>query len=73
MTTSPSNTTTLQVTGMTCNRCVGHVEAALRAVPGVRTVKVDLASGQATLSHDALDLGAVIAAVDAAGYAVAPT
>ena len=64
--------TTLSITGMTCNRCVGHVETALRSVPGVRAVKVDLASGQATLTHDVLDLGAVIAAVEAAGYAVAP-
>ena len=70
---STATETTLSITGMTCNRCVGHVEAALRAVTGVRAVKVELAGGRATLTHDALDLGAVIAAVDAAGYAVAPS
>ena len=37
---------------MTCNGCVKHVDAALRGVPGVTAVQVDLAGGLAKVSHD---------------------
>ena len=59
---------------MTCNGCVKHVDAALREVPGVTAVEVDLANGRAKVVHDPAKSPAptLIAAVDAAGYAAAP-
>jgi Cu+-exporting ATPase len=43
--TSP--TIVLPIEGMTCGACVSRVEAALRSVPGVTDVAVDLAAGRA--------------------------
>jgi copper chaperone CopZ len=65
--------TTLRISGMTCNGCVKHVDAALREVPGVTAVEVDLAGGQAKIVHDAQKspVPALIAAVEAAGYSAA--
>jgi len=67
-------TTTLQITGMTCNGCVRHVDAALRGVPGVTAVEVELAGGQARVVHDPerSPVPGLIAAVAAAGYEAAP-
>ena len=62
--------TTLRVSGMTCNGCVKHVDAALREVPGVTAVQVDLAAGQAKVVHEAT-VPALIAAVTDAGYEAA--
>lgn len=61
-------TLTLGVSGMTCNGCVRHVAEALRAVPGVTAVAVDLAGGRATVTHQGADLAALTAAVVDAGY-----
>lgn len=40
---------TIKIEGMTCGHCIGSVEKALRAVPGVTDVAVDLASKTATV------------------------
>ncbi len=58
---------------MTCNRCVNHVDAALRGVPGVTAVEVDLAGGTAKVVHDPEQspLASLTAAVVDAGYAAA--
>ncbi|MFI7023036.1 heavy-metal-associated domain-containing protein [Micromonospora sp. NPDC049900] len=62
-------TTTYQVQGMTCGHCVSAVSAEVGALPGVADVRVDLASGQVTVtSEQPLDPAAVRAAVDEAGY-----
>ena len=56
---------------MTCNGCVKHVTTALREVPGVTAVEVDLATGCASVVHDENCSGpSLVAAVDAAGYSV---
>lgn len=60
--------TTLRVTGMTCNGCRKHVDAALRGVPGVTAVEVDLPAGQAKVVHDEVPTTALVAAVEQAGY-----
>jgi len=62
--------TTLAISGMTCNGCVKHVDAALRAVPGVTAVEVNLAEQRAKIVHDdaAAPPAALVAAVEAAGY-----
>ena len=61
---------TLGVEGMTCASCVGRVERALRAVPGVTEAAVNLATEAARVRYDAgqTELAALIAAVAKAGY-----
>ena len=43
-------TVRLKIGGMTCGGCVGGVEAALAAVPGVENVAVDLEKGTAVVA-----------------------
>lgn len=61
-------TTQLQITGMSCQACVSHVEKALRGVLGVVAVKVDLAAGKAEIQHQRASLSQMIEAVVEAGY-----
>jgi copper chaperone CopZ len=57
------------VVGMTCDHCVSAVTGELTALPGVREVQVDLATGTVTVASDApLPLDEVRGAVDEAGY-----
>ena len=66
-------TTTYEIQGMTCGHCVASVSDALRTLPGVDDVNVDLDSGTATVtSESALDSHAVRSAVAEAGYELAP-
>ncbi len=58
--------TTLRITGMTCNGCVRHVDAALRKVPGVTAVEVSLPD-RAKVAHSAT-VAALVDAVATAGY-----
>lgn len=60
-------TTELNISGMSCGHCVKAVEGALRGVPGVEDVRVDLAGGRATVQGQAEE-GALIAAVTEEGY-----
>lgn len=46
------STLELNVEGMTCGSCVKHVKKALKAVPGVTHVEVNLASGRALVDGD---------------------
>jgi copper chaperone CopZ len=56
---------------MTCGHCRQKAEDALSAVDGVWAAAVDLESGSAEIDYDdkRSDAAALIAAVDAAGYA----
>ncbi len=63
--------TTLEVTGMTCANCVGHVRKALEAVDGVSEARVNLATATATVEHADVAHEDLQAAVEAAGYGVA--
>ena len=67
--------TRLKIDGMTCAGCVASVQNALRRVPGVRLVNVDLPGAHATVEHDDMVAPAVLAgAVHDAGFdAEAPT
>jgi copper chaperone len=66
-------TTTYEIQGMTCGHCVASVSDALRTLPGVDYVDVDLDRGTATVtSESALDNDAVRSAVEEAGYQLAP-
>jgi copper chaperone len=55
------------VKGMTCDNCVQHVTKAVRAVPGVRNVKVDLASNSAQVDGE-FDVKQIVAAIEEEGY-----
>lgn len=59
----------LQVDGMTCASCVGRVEKALKAVEGVRSASVNLATEKAVIVADAsVTADQLIQAVAKAGY-----
>jgi Cu+-exporting ATPase len=61
----------LKVEGMTCSACVGHVERALKAVPGVSGATVNLGTEQADIDFaNGVDVGALARAVEDAGYGV---
>ncbi len=61
------------VVGMTCGHCVAAVTSEVSKIDGVTKVEVDLASGAVTVESDrALDPNAFAAAIDEAGYALAP-
>ncbi len=60
---------TLEIDGMSCASCVGRVERALIAVPGVAEASVNLATGRASVTAaPGLDPEALVAAVSTAGY-----
>ncbi len=59
----------LNIKGMMCMHCVGHVEKALKAVAGVQQVEVSLEAGTASVTGTA-DRQALVAAVTEAGYEV---
>ncbi|WP_306393760.1 heavy metal translocating P-type ATPase [Telluria beijingensis] len=61
------DSTVLQIEGMSCASCVGRVEKALRAVPGVRDASVNLATEKASVRGAAAP-DALAAAVRSAGY-----
>lgn len=69
--TENAETRDYTVEGMTCSHCVLSVREEVSAVPGVRAVDVDLASGRLTVSGSGIDDDAVRAAVAEAGYEVA--
>ncbi len=63
----------LSIEGMTCASCVGRVERALSAVPGVTGASVNLATERATVQTDgAVERAALVAAIERSGYAVVP-
>ena len=58
------------VTGMTCSACSAHVEKAVRKLPDVSNVAVDLLGGSMQVEYDENKLSpdGIIAAVTGAGY-----
>lgn len=59
-----------QIEGMTCASCVARVEKAIRAVPGVASANVNLATEKASVAFTGKPLpDAVVAAIEKAGYA----
>ncbi|NKL23145.1 heavy metal translocating P-type ATPase [Rhizobium leguminosarum] len=57
------------IEGMSCASCVGRVERAIKAVPGVDTASVNLATERATVTFkDTVDAAAVLQAIEGAGY-----
>lgn len=72
--TVPLDKIRLQIAGMSCASCIGRVEKALLAVPGVSHASVNLAgeSAEVSVPRDTGDVAALIAAVRKAGYEARP-
>ena len=68
----PAETLEFAIEGMTCASCVGRVEKALQAVPGVQDAVVNLATERARVEAVGVLPGALIAAVEKAGYRATP-
>ena len=63
----------LSIEGMHCASCVGRVERALAAVPGVRNASVNLATQRATVQAAGfVDAASLAAAVASTGYKAKP-
>lgn len=73
--TAPT-TATFGVTGMTCEHCVAAVTQEVGNIAGVKNVDVELVPGGVSMvtvqSADALSDDALSAAIDEAGYELAP-
>ncbi|HHL2171897.1 TPA: heavy metal translocating P-type ATPase [Pseudomonas aeruginosa] len=67
----PQGTIELAIGGMTCASCVGRVEKALKAVPGVTEAVVNLATERATVRGVAA-VADLIAAIEKVGYEANP-
>jgi len=67
----PLETVEVEIEGMTCASCVGRVEKAIAAVPGVTSASVNLATERATIGVLAgpAPFAAIEAAIRKAGYA----
>ena len=66
-------TTVLVVPAMHCAGCMGKVERAMAAVPGVSTARVNLTARQVSVAHTpALKLPVLIEALAATGFASQP-
>lgn len=68
--TSETCERTLRVEGMDCASCVAHVEKAIKRLPGIQHVAVNLALGRAQVRFDpsAVDEARIAAEVTEAGY-----
>ncbi len=72
MANNSSSKTSLTIGGMTCASCLANVEGALKGVPGVKAVTVNLATNKAMVEHDPAQasLADMKKAVDEIGYEV---
>ena len=61
----------LSVPEMTCGHCEAAIQKEVSAVAGVSSVVVDLETMLVTVTGSAVDHGAVLAAIDEAGFDVA--
>ncbi|MBI0584176.1 MAG: copper-translocating P-type ATPase [Methanomassiliicoccus sp.] len=61
------------VVGMTCASCVGIVEEAIRALPGVRSATVNMATEKARVEYDPsqVEPRKILEAIQEAGYEIA--
>jgi Cu+-exporting ATPase len=70
----PTTEAEYSISGMTCASCVSHVEKAIKAVPGVADVSVNLATERAVVKvySGLIPAGAIEAVVEKAGYEAKP-
>ena len=66
------STTTITVTGMSCDACASAVRTELTNIPGVVDVDIDLSDGKVTIGSDSpVDDATLRNAVEEAGYELA--
>ena len=67
-------TETLDVRGMSCGACVGHVTRALQALDGVQSAQVSLEANEAVVTYDPAKVGAdqMVEAIVEEGYQATP-
>lgn len=59
----------LKVSGMTCEACAAAIKESVEKVPGVLSASIDFSGERASVASDGkAEPGAVIRAVEAAGY-----
>ncbi|TSH96762.1 heavy-metal-associated domain-containing protein [Verticiella sediminum] len=64
----------LDVQGMSCGACVKHVTEALKPLPGVREVEVDLGAGRVRVRGDLAEgIDPLVSALKQAGYPAQPS
>ena len=70
--TNSSAELSLPIGGMTCTSCVSHVEGALKELPGVSEIVVNLATSKATLAYDPAQAtpADIRRAIEDVGYAI---
>src|SRR5438132_7422976 len=70
-----AQTVEIPVKGMDCASCVTHVQEAIAALPGVRSVQVLLSSEKAIIRLDPqqVDIPTITQAIISAGYSVPET
>ena len=62
----------IKIQGMTCQHCVMSVSKALNSIPGLKNVRVNLVSGEATFENSqSVSPDKIRQAVEDAGYKVA--
>ena len=59
------------VTGMNCSHCTNSVDRAVREMPGVTDVQVNLEEGRAVVHGSNLDASVIIAAIEGLGFKAA--
>lgn len=65
---------TYRVSGMTCSHCAASVREEVGEIAGIEVLDVDPGSGRLVVAGEAADSqDAIRAAVEAAGYTVAPS
>jgi len=65
------STVTYSVPDVSCGHCRTAITNEVAPLPGVHAVDVDLGAKTVTVTGEALDEQAIIAAIDDAGYEVA--
>jgi copper chaperone len=66
-----TQTFSYSVPDISCSHCVQAITTGVRTVAGVARVDVDIDTKTVTVSGDALEEQAIVAAIDEAGYEVA--
>jgi copper chaperone CopZ len=61
---------TIPVAGMHCGGCAEHIDAALTAVPGVKSAETDIEKAQTVVVYDPAQVkpAALVKAIEEAGY-----
>jgi len=59
-----------KVVGMTCSHCVGSVEKTLMKLEGIKSVNIDLETGQVTIESELVNFDLIKLSVEDLGYEV---